>query len=75
MISQCLFTKAGRSCRAAVGRVVSLLAVTANRVVAQNAGNCCRAKAKIPISTVRKIALRLASEASGASHCGRWLYH
>ncbi len=38
MISQCLFTKAGRSCKAAAGRVVSLLAVTANRVVRRRKG-------------------------------------
>jgi hypothetical protein len=63
MVSQFLFKEAGRSCKAAAGRVVSLWAKTANRVVAQNAGNYCRAKAKIPTSTVRKITLRLASEA------------
>lgn len=63
MVSQFLFKEAGRSCKAAAGRVVSLWAKTANRVVAQNAGNYCRAKAKIPTSTIRKIALRLASEA------------
>lgn len=63
MVSQFLFKGTGRSCKAAAGRVVSLWAKTANRVVAQNAGNYCRAKTKIPTSTVRKIALRLASEA------------
>jgi len=40
-----------------------LLAQIAGRVVAQNAGNYCRAKAKIPIATIRKITLRLASQA------------
>lgn len=63
MVSQFLFKDSGRSCKAAAGRVVSLWAVIASRVVAQNAGNFCRAKAKIPVSTVRKITLRLASEA------------
>ncbi|HBJ33289.1 MAG TPA: IS4 family transposase [Planctomycetaceae bacterium] len=67
MVSQFLFAKTGRSCKAAAGRVVSLWARTANRVVAQNAGNFCRAKAKIPTATVRKIALRLASEAEQQS--------
>jgi hypothetical protein len=38
MVSQFLFKGPGRSCKAAAGRVVSLLAKTANRVVAQNAG-------------------------------------
>lgn len=63
MVSQFLFSDAGRSCKAAAGRVVSLLANTTGRVVAQNAGNYCRAKAKIPMGTIRKIALRLASKA------------
>ncbi len=63
MVSQFLFSGTGRTCKAAAGRVVSLLAQTADRVVAQNAGNFCRAKAKIPVATIRKIAIRLASQA------------
>lgn len=63
MVSQFLFKEEGRSCKAAAGRVVSLLAQAAGRVVAQNAGNYCRAKAKIPIATIKKITLRLASQA------------
>ena len=63
MISQFLFKQEGRSCKAAAGRVVSLIAQIAGRVVAQNAGNYCRAKAKIPIATIKKITLRLASQA------------
>jgi putative transposase len=55
MISQCLSSETARSCKAASGRVVSLWAQIANRVVAQNAGNYCRAKGKIPISAIRKI--------------------
>ena len=54
MVSQFLFSGAGRSCKAAAGRVVSLLAQTADRVVAQNAGNYCRAKAKIPVPRFRR---------------------
>ena len=63
MVSQFLFKEAGRSCKAAAGRVVSLWAQTDGRVVAQNAGNYCRAKAKIPVATIQKIALRLANQA------------
>lgn len=63
MVSQFLFTGVGRSCKAAAGRVVSLWAQREGRVVAQNAGNYCRSKAKIPVATVRKICLRLACEA------------
>ena len=53
MVSQFLFKEAGRSCKAAAGRVVSLWAQTDGRVVAQNAGNYCRAKAKIPVATIQ----------------------
>lgn len=63
MVSQFLFSSTGRSCKAAAGRVVSLWAQIADRVVAQNAGNFCRAKAKISVTAIRKIAIRLASEA------------
>ena len=63
MISQFLFKQEGRSCKAAAGRVVSLIAQIAGRVVAQNAGNYCRARAKVPVATIRKITLRLASQA------------
>jgi len=63
MVSQFLYKQEGRSCKAAAGRVVSLLAQITGRVVAQNAGNYCRAKAKIPIATIKKITLRLASQA------------
>lgn len=67
MVSQMLFSGTGRSCKAAAGRVVSLIAQTTDRAVAQNAGNYCRAKAKIPTTTIRKIAMRFASEAELAS--------
>ncbi len=63
MISQFLFKQESRSCKAAAGRVVSLIAQIAGRVVAQNAGNYCRAKARIPVATIKKIALRLTSQA------------
>ena len=63
MVSQFQFKDTGRSCKAAAGRVVLLWAQIAGRVVSQNAGNYCRAKAKIPTTTIRKMALRLASEA------------
>jgi putative transposase len=63
MVSQFLFKDTGRSCKAAAGRVVSLWEPIAGHVVSQNAGNFCRAKAKIPTTTIRKITLRLASDA------------
>lgn len=62
-VSQFLFLGPGRSCKAAAGRVVSLWAQISGRIVAQNAGNFCRAKAKIPVAVVRKITRRLAHQA------------
>ena len=67
MVSQFLFSATRRSCKAAAGRVVSLLAQTTGRVVTQNAGNYCRAKAKIPVASIRKIALRLTTQAEQQS--------
>jgi hypothetical protein len=67
MVSQMLSSGTARSCKVAAGRVVSLIAQTTGRIVSQNAGNYCRAKAKIPTTTIRKITMRLASEAELAS--------
>lgn len=39
MVSQFLFSGKGRSCKAAAGRVVSLFAQLADKVISQNAGN------------------------------------
>lgn len=47
MVSQMLSSGTARSCKVAAGRVVSLIAQTTGRIVSQNAGNYCRAKAKI----------------------------
>lgn len=63
MVSQFLFSGSGRSCKAAAGRVVSLWSRIAGRVVSQNAGNYCRAKAKIPMVAIREITRRLAHHA------------
>lgn len=63
MISQFLFSGTGRSCKAAAGRVVSLYAQVSGRLVAQNAGNYCRAKAKIPVEVIREITLGIAQHA------------
>ncbi len=67
MVSQMLSSGTARSCKVAAGRVVSLIAQTTGRIVSQNAGNYCRAKAKIPTTTIRKITMRLAREAELAS--------
>lgn len=63
MVSQFLFSATGRSIKAAAGRVVSLYAQLEGRVVAQNAGNLCRAKAKIPVSALKKLTRSLAAQA------------
>jgi hypothetical protein len=62
MISQFLFSGKGRSCKAAAGRVVSLFAELADKVISQNAGNYCRAKAKIPVKAIREITLGIAEQ-------------
>jgi len=61
MVSQFPFSGPGRSVKAAAGRIVSLYAQVAGRVVAQNAGNYCRAKAKIPVAALKKLTRSLAS--------------
>lgn len=63
MISQFLFSETGRSVKAAAGRVVSLYASVEGRVIAQNAGNYCRAKQKIPASAIKRLTCSLASRA------------
>ncbi len=63
MISQFLFSGTGRSVEAAAGRVVSLYAQLEGRVVAKNAGNYCRARAKIPAVVIKKLARSLAHRA------------
>ncbi|WP_404307082.1 IS4 family transposase [Neorhodopirellula lusitana] len=63
MVSQFLFSGTGRSVKAAAGRVVSLYAQIDRRIVAQNAGNYCRAKAKIPVSALKKLTRSVACRA------------
>ena len=63
MVSQFLFNGTGRSVKAAAGRVVSLWAQLAGRIVARNTGNYCRAKAKIPVTAIGRITRSLAHEA------------
>lgn len=68
MISQFLFAKSGRSCKAAAGRVVSLVAQLTNRVSKQNVGNFCRAKAKMPVAAIKEMALGIAQRTEEYSH-------
>ncbi len=63
MVSQFLFSGTGRSVKAAAGRVVSLYAQIEGRVVSQNAGNYCRAKAKIPVAVLKSMTRSLAASA------------
>lgn len=62
MVSQFLFSGKGRSCKAAAGRVVSLFAQLTGKVIAQNAGNFCRAKAKIPTAAIQEMTLAIAQQ-------------
>lgn len=68
MISQFLFSGTGRSVKAAAGRVVSLYAQVEGRVIAQNSGDYCRAKQKIPVTAIKKLACRLATRAELATN-------
>ncbi len=67
MVSQFLHQESARSCKTAAGRVVSLYAQVGNRVVAQNAGNFCRAKAKIPVDAISQMTRRIAADAEQQS--------
>ena len=61
VISQMLHAGPARSVKAADGRVVTLVALTQNRVVASNPANDCRAKAEIPLAVLQQITRQLAS--------------
>lgn len=59
-LSQALFKGEQRSCRAAVARVVVLLVALGRTPCADNTGAYCRARAKVPVAVVRRLALQVA---------------
>lgn len=60
-LSQVLHTGPFRSCAAAVSRVIVLCVVLGRRVPSEDTGAYCRARAKIPVAVVRRLAKEVAS--------------
>jgi hypothetical protein len=60
-LSQVLHQQALRSCRAAVARVLVLLATTGKRHFSDNTGAYCRARAKLPVAVLRRLATDVAA--------------
>jgi len=61
-LSQVLHTGPLRSCAAAVSRVIVLCVALRRRVPSEDTGAYCRARAKIPVAVVRRLAKDVASE-------------
>ena len=74
LLSQVLFKEEQRSCAAAVSRVVVLLVALGQQPPSGNTGAYCRARAKLPVSVIRRLACELADgcEREGPK---RWLWH
>ncbi len=60
LLSQVLFKDEQRSCAAAVSRVVVLLVALGQRPPSGNTGAYCRARAKLPVSVIRRLSRELA---------------
>lgn len=63
LISQVFYAKAQRTCEAALLRVATLWALLDQRVISENTGAYCRARAKIPHQVVRDITKQIAQKA------------
>jgi putative transposase len=59
-LSQVLFKGEGRSCYAAVGRIIILLGLLGRKPCSDNTGPYCRARAKLPVPVIQRLALDLA---------------
>ena len=73
-LSQMLFQKEERSCRAAVARVIVLLVALGRKPPADNTGTYCRARAKLSEPVVRRLACEVA-DGCEAQMPGDWLWH
>ncbi|MFM8580349.1 MAG: IS4 family transposase, partial [Planctomycetaceae bacterium] len=74
LLSQMLFTGAQRSCRSAVIRVAVYCALCGRRVSHTNTGACCRARAKIPHTVIRRLTQRVARGCEAAAP-DEWRWH
>jgi DDE family transposase len=72
-LSQVLFKDEQRSCVAAVSRVVVLL-VALGKELSDNTGAYCRARAKLPETVIRRLALQVADDCERALP-DAWLWH
>src|SRR5271167_1975355 len=59
-LSQVLFKGELRSCFAAVGRIVVLFGMLGRKPCSDNTGAYCRARAKLPVPVIQRLALDLA---------------
>jgi putative transposase len=59
-LSQVLFKEEQRSCVAAVARVIVLLVGLGQRPCADDSGAYCRARAKLPMAIIRRLAVQVA---------------
>jgi Transposase DDE domain len=59
-LSQVLFKDEQRSCLAAVARVIVLLVALGKRPCADDSGAYCRARAKLPVPILRRLAVQVA---------------
>lgn len=72
-LSQVLFKDEQRSCAAAVARVVVLCVTLGRGACSDNTGAYCRARAKMPIVIIRRLALEVAHGCERQIP-GRWLW-
>jgi putative transposase len=70
-LSQVLFKSEHRSCLAAVGRVIVLYLALGRGPCSDNTGAYCRARAKLPLAVIRRLASTVADgcEQKLPSHC------
>lgn len=73
-LSQVLFKNEQRSCAAAVSRVVVLLVALEQQPPSGDTGTYCRARAKLPVSIIRRLSREVADGCERAI-CKEWLWH
>lgn len=74
LLSQMLFTGEQRSCRAAVIRVATYLALLGREISETNTGAYCRARAKIPARVVQRLTQQVAAGCEAKVPDG-WHWH
>jgi hypothetical protein len=73
-LSQALFKQEQRSCLAAVSRVVVLMVALGRPRPSDNTGDYCRARAKLPETVIRRLALDTSARLEQQVP-GNWLWH